>query len=436
MFQIRGCLANCLVAGALASAALLPVPAAEAATEKVLHSFGSVSGDGDSPAASLMDVKGVLYGTTQYGGDATACPASSITPAGCGTVFSINPTTGTETVLHKFKGGGDGASPYAGVIGVNGTLYGTTLAGGGNITACPAGPAAPGGCGTVFSINPKTGAETVLHSFGSGTDGVDPFSGLIDVNGTLYGTTFFGGGAALIGEGTVFSITLSGSETVVYGFKFNYSFKNADGNNPIAGLINVGGTLYGTTQDGGTGTHCGGSGCGTVFSIDPITGAEEVLYSFNGGFQGGSGGGAPSAGLINVNGTLYGTTENGGGTGCGACGGLGTVFSIKSSGAETVVYRFKGGGDGEYPVAGLINVRGTFYGTTNEGGGTGCGGSGCGTVFSINPTTGAEKVLYSFKGGSDGKYPLAGLIDVNGSLYGTTSGGGKYRWGTVFSITP
>ena len=105
------------------------------------------------------------------------------------------------------------------------------------------------------------------------------------------------------------------------------------------------------------------------------------------------------------------------------------MFSFDlNTGAEKVIYTFQGGSDGAVPYAGLIDVNGTLYGTTSYGGSTGCGGRGCGTAFSIDPNTGAEKVIYSFcsqQNCTDGAYPQAGLISVNGSLYGTTSAGGR-----------
>ena len=128
-----------------------------------------------------------------------------------------------------------------------------------------------------------------------------------------------------------------------------------------------------------------------------------------------------------MNGTLYGTTYKGG------IHGLGTVFSIGTSGAEQVLHSFAGGSDGASPLAGLIDVHGTLYGTT-----TGLpGSSGDGTVFSIS-TTGTEHVLHNFGSSStyDGLFPFAGLISVNGTLYGTTIGGGAYGGGAVFALTP
>jgi uncharacterized repeat protein (TIGR03803 family) len=145
-----------------------------------------------------------------------------------------------------------------------------------------------------------------------------------------------------------------------------------------------------------------------------------VLHSF-----GGSGDGKlPYAGVISVKDRLYGTTLEGGANSDGA------VFKITRSGAETVLHSFGGSGDGVNPLAGLISVKNTLYGTTYSG-----GADLLGTVFSIKPS-GAETVLYSFKGGSeDGNYPYAGVISVNGTLYGTTYSGGANASGTVFALT-
>jgi uncharacterized repeat protein (TIGR03803 family) len=234
---------------------------------------------------------------------------------------------------------------------VNGTLYGTTTGGGAHNN------------GTVFSITPG-GTEKVLYSFGISADGVDPRAGLIDVKGTLYGTTYQGGA---YNRGTVFSITPGGKEKVLHSFNPNGSSK--DGANPVGGLTAIKQTLYGTTEYGGLTSSCVTRvGCGTVFSITP-SGKETVLYSF------GSGSDAyPMATLLNVNGTLYGTAWFGGAYG------RGTVFSITLSGHETILYSFKYGGDGGYPDSGLSYVNGTFYGTTTKG-----GAYYNGTVYSITP---------------------------------------------------
>jgi uncharacterized repeat protein (TIGR03803 family) len=207
-----------------------------------------------------------------------------------------------------------------------------------------------------------------------------------------------------------------GKESAVYDFQ-----GGSDGRIPEATLLNVAGTLYGTTAGGGAGN------CGTVFKVlahsPTLVGTERVLYSFLGGT--GDGCNPTNAPLIELNGTFYGTTFVG--------GGQGVVFSVTPSGVETVLHKFGGGSDGINPIAGLVALNGTLYGTTYEGGANGVNGGG--TVFAITPS-GTETVLHSFGTGADGADPNAGLIVVNGTLYGTTAAGGTNGEGTVFSITP
>jgi uncharacterized repeat protein (TIGR03803 family) len=360
----------------------------------------------------LININGTLYGTTQF--------THHCTRHGCGfgTVFSISPT-GVKKTLYVFKGGSDGAYPYAGLIDVDGTLYGTTSEGG---TGCN------GGCGTVFSVT-TSGSERVLHSFEGSPDGAHPNQGLLDLNGTLYGATFFGGNgedcggsAWSTGCGTVYSVTLSGSETVLHRFS-----GGDDGATPSSSLIAVNGTMYGVTFQGGLqkNNDCYAVGCGTVYSVS-TSGLVTLLHRFKGGHAGSS----PRGALVDVHGTLYGT----------AGGDLqdGVVYKISARGAYKVLYAFQGGTDGRSPVGGLIDVGGTLYGTTTYGG-TNCVASddiGCGTIFSVT-TSGEESVLYRLPGGSKGLYPTAALVDVDGTLYGTTTSGGydKCSCGTVFALT-
>lgn len=332
------------------------------------------------------------------------------------------PLARSYEVLHRFQSFSDGAGPLTGLTYVDGTFYGTTYYGAafkskyGNDN------------GTIFSMS-KLGATKTLYRFASKRDdGLQPKGDLVSFNGELYGTTSAGGVA---NRGTVYSVTAAGAEKVLRSF-----YGGTDGGIPDSGLIVVKGTFYGTTYAGGDYSGCyQDEGCGTVYSFTP-SGRKTILHSFAGGSDGTS----PAAALIDVNGTLYGTTESGGDS-CAISGGCGTVFSITLSGKETVLHTFKGGSDGAFPRAPLINVNGVLYGTTSEGGST-CPqeGEGCGTIFSITPS-GKEKVLYAFKGGADGLDPVAGLIAVNGDLYGTTySGGGSgcvlnLGCGIVFAVT-
>jgi len=361
----------------------------------VLYRFVKLSGN--TPRAGLLNVKGMLYGTATEGG-----------LYGAGTVFKVS-TKAWGKALYAFHGGSDGQQPSASLIDVNGVMYGTTQHGGGS-------PNCSLGCGTVFTVT-TDGTEHVLYQFQGLFDGASPVASLIDVNGTLYGTTSAGGS----GFGTVFSVTTGGVEKVLYSFK-----GGSDGADPVASLINVNGVLYGTTASGGGSAKCDG-GCGTIFSVT-TDGVEKVLY----GFKGGSDGADPVASLINLNGVLYGTTAFGGGS--ANCGnGCGTVFRFTKDGAEKVLYGFKGTPDGQEPEASLINIGGTLYGTTEYG-----SWNTVGAVFSVT-TTGIENVLYVFGGGMDGQFPDANVIALHGTLYGTTAGNGTLNEGsrgTVFAFTP
>ena len=231
-----------------------------------------------------------------------------------------------------------------------------------------------------------------------------------DRKGYLYGTTNSGGD---YGYGTVFRLSPSGFEKVLYSFRGGAGYEAW----PAAGLIqDAAGYLYGTTYAGGAYSQ------GTVFSVSP-DGVEKVIHNFTGGADGA----LPMASLIlDGKGNLYGTTPY------GNPNDWGTVFRVSPSGTEQVLYSFVSGAQGVRPSGSLIqDAQGNLYGTAPYG-----GAYGYGTVFVITPS-GVEKTLHNFTGGSDGSYPAASLIwDANGNLYGTTYHGGAYGYGTVFVQTP
>jgi uncharacterized repeat protein (TIGR03803 family) len=277
--------------------------------ETVLYSFCSQQNcaDGAQPLAGLLNVNGTLYATTSSGG------AHSYE----GAVISIDLSTRAEAVLYSFcsqQNCADGASPVSDLMKMNGVLYGTTLVGGAY------------DAGTVFSLDPTTGKETVLHSFCSKkncADGSSPHGGLVNVAGTLYSTTEYGGA---YNKGTVFAINpTTGAETILYSFCSQQDC--IDGSVPFAGVVAVKGNLYGSTVEGGGNDKCDGFGCGTVFAVDISTGDETVLHSFCSKKKC-SDGSEPFANLVAVNGILYGTTVAGG-ENCKRVGGCGTVFSTK-----------------------------------------------------------------------------------------------------------
>jgi uncharacterized repeat protein (TIGR03803 family) len=349
-----------------------------APTYSVLHYFAGPPTDGALPQAGLIrDVAGNLYGTTTLGGATSTCDP----PYGCGVVFKLSPS-GTETVLHSFTGGADGAYPYyAGLVqDAAGNLYGTAREGGATSTCDP-----PYGCGVVFKLTPS-GTETVLYSFTGGADGGYPFAALIrDSSGNLYGTTSAGGRVnrlCLRGTcGVVFKLSATGTETILHSFTRGF-----DGAEPYAGLTqDAAGNLYGTTSDGGA------SGLGVVFELvrcsSVAAGYEfKVLHTFTGVVDGAF----PIGGLVrDASGGLYGTTSGGGES--SACGTLsetcGVVFRLSPTGTETVLHNFAGV-DGGKPWAGLIqDAAGNLYGTTLVGGpgSSSCGFGTCGVVFKLTP---------------------------------------------------
>ena len=326
-------------------------------------------------------------------------------------------TDGVRHVLYKFKGGSDGGRPRVRLLDVDGTLYGTTSLEG---SQCR--------CGTVFSVS-RSGSEKVLHEFAGGSsDGDTPLGALIDVNGVLYGTTEDGGltcSGPSSGCGTVYSISTAGKERVLHRFGKKH---RGDGAWPVAGVINVGGTLYGTTLSGGW----PGTEGGTVYSITP-DGLEKVLYRFKGDPDASS----PYSHLTDVNGTMYGTTAGGGTHGSGA------VFAISTKGVEKVVYSFPGyGGVAFGPGNPVTYFSGQMYVATKEASHSCRIGYGC--LYSIT-MDGKATVLHEFTGGSDGCFPSSGLLAVNGTLYGTTVLGGIGKQGchgdavpggTVYTWTP
>lgn len=369
----------------------------------VLHSFKA--GEGVHPASGLVAEGTTLYGTTIYGGyDDRYCPK------GCGTVYAIS-IIGKTRLIYTFanrttSGQTDGRYPLAAVTGVNATLYGTTI-GGGYIGRYGCDDT---GCGLVFSVT-RSGNEVVVYRFTGGFhDGSMPETPLVNVNGALFGSTRYGGP---YGDGTIFSCSTTGSETILYDF----IGRPHDGAAPSS-LVDVDGTLYGTTTFGGA------KNLGTVFSVT-TSGTERVLHSFKGGAHDG----ALPRSLIDVDGTLFGTTAAGGkSTTC--LGGCGTLFAIGTTARARfhVVHSFSTS-DGSDP-GGLTTMNGGLYGVASSG-----GDYNRGTLFTAS-LNGVTHVLHSFGAQSDGKDPVGQLLVVGETLYGTTWAGGSENKGTVYRLKP
>jgi len=381
---------------------------------------------------------GSLYGVTSYGGKPEY-----------GTVFQLSKSSGRwqPVVLYAFgEKNADGLRPQVGVSqDASGTLYGTTSVGGAY------------SWGTVYALSPpnppqRSWHEFVLHSFGSGSDGQYPFSGVtIGPDGVLYGMTSWGGTGGLE-EGIVFALVppaaLGGkwSETVLHNFSGSLTGPSNDGAWPTGDLLlGKDGALYGTTYYGGGG-NCPYT-CGTVFKLAPPhrpggVWKETIIWNFRGQPNDGE---SPNSGIVaDAKGVLYGTTYNGGPY-SDCIIGCGTVYTLappkQKGGAwtETVILKFtQNHVDGLNPAATpTLGPNGVVFGTTLNGGSQNdyCGFY-CGTLFELEKKNGAwtEKVLHNFMGPKhDGQFPEGKLLlTEKGVLYGTTGGGGRHSGGTAF----
>jgi len=374
--------------------------AAHAGTFTTLYTFTG-GDDGGQPSAQLVYQNGTLYGATYDGSP--------------GNIFAIDTATGTLTVVYKFTGTTDGRGPND-LIYHGGKLYGTTFEGG------------KAGAGTVFVLNPKTGKHTILHSFAAQGNGLpaDP-GGLIYESGMLYGVEPLGGNT---NNGMIFAFNLS-TDTESTLFNFN----GTDGFYPNSSLVLANGLLYGTTAEGGANSCQYGTpvGCGVVFGIDPITGAQTIIYSFNG-----TDGFLPWSNLIFQKGLLYGATLHGSDMSCGKYG-CSTLYSVSiQTGAEDVLTT-NTGTKGQDLTTNIVDHGASIYevlpGTDR--------GSNFGELVKFDIKSGHKTVLHKFTNGSDGAFPDSALTYSGGVYYGTTTGGGdknggcgSFGCGTIFQYVP
>jgi uncharacterized repeat protein (TIGR03803 family) len=412
----------------LVAAVALPT---RAQTYTVLHVF-TASPDGAVPNPMIQDAQGNFYGSTRFGGLAS-CDLDS-----CGTIFKID-SAGNESILYDFQGGNNGVNPTGSLaLDPQGNLWGVTqgnFADGGasvvfklepdgqetsydvnEVTICcldsPLVADAQGnlfgmspyggeprcayvqnpdlGCGTLFKVTPE-GKFTVLHTF-TGTDGIQPEGGLvIDANGNLYGSAFYGGSLKCNypgwgapngkGCGTIYKLDPEGSFTVLHTFT-----GPKEGSYPLGLIIDSAGDLYGIAESGGDVIKHSNYeyGLGTIFKVDS-KGKFSVLFTFT-----------PEITLnhvyasylaIDSQGNLYGMQEA---NNCAL--GAGCLFMIDTQGNYTDLYNFDdaqtGGGafiPGITPGL-LVSSDGTIFGTTPVGGnsnGEGTCTSGCGTAYQL-----------------------------------------------------
>jgi uncharacterized repeat protein (TIGR03803 family) len=403
-------------------------------------SVGLTNHDGAQPSGALLPVGNALYGTAGVGGT-----------NGNGSIYSVLTNGSGFNDFHSFTAratnnlgratNSDGIGPTGGLVLSGDVLYGTTFGGGiyGN--------------GAVFAVKTNGSGFTVLHYFSSGatnslgrltnSDGATPYTGLTLSGPYLYGTACYGG---TNGSGTVFVLYTNGlGFTTLHHFGAAISGPASDGAGPYAGLLLSGGTLYGTTQFGGT------NATGTVFALGTNGSGFTDLHSF--AVQApnavnhitNSDGATTRARLILSGNTLYGTATFGG------TNSYGTVFAINTNGAGfTVLHQFVNGAtnvyfnftnnDGAYPQGGVTLAGNTLYGTAEYG-----GTLGLGTVFSLSTNGGSFAVVQAFptenfdlvfflETNSIGAYPQSALTLSDGLLYGSAPLGAPNASGALFSV--
>jgi hypothetical protein len=347
-----------------------------------------------------------LWGVTENGGSASC---------DCGEVFGIKPAdpAGLERAAFEGDNGGNGvyepSHPAATPITIGTRVVGTSVDGG------PPCKQRVTGCGTLWMLDPSTGRIKMLHYF-EDKDGTTPlgitsnYAGQSDAATTIVGVTKYGGttdNCGFRGCGMTYRVAADTSSFVAT------DLAPAQGINPASAPIwnPYDQRYYITTTAGGGDGSCAG-GCGTLFVMGAITHwwkANAFSMSPKLGYQ-------VYAGLAdetdNANtGDLLGVAAEGGKTQCNC----GTVFTVEvgvrkgqKGGAVLDTHSFAGGDDGAYPQAKFTHIGEDYYGTTLRGGGTGCGGSGCGTIFTLDPKHGYHyTVVYRLPAAQTAKRPVS-----------------------------
>ena len=343
-----------------------------------------------------------------------------LTLSAAASLFVIAPQqtqASTTQIIYSFAGGADGEYADTDLVrDESGNLYGTTVQGGAHAS------------GTVWQLHPNgdgTWTHTVLYSFTGGADGGEPYKGVtLDANGNLYVTAVTGGsGGCEGGCGVTYALTKNGatwSQAVIH------SFNGIDGSGPGAGVtIDDAGNVFGTTPTGGA------NGLGNVYELSPGKHGKWKFTEVH-AFTGSDGIGGSAGRMILRGRTFYDANTAGG------LYGDGNIFALTRQHGEwnyTVLYDFTGDPDVGFPYGGLtFDAMNNIYGTTYYDGAHDQGG-----VYQLTSKHGtwSERLLYSFKGGTDGAGSIGNLVlDTSGALYGTTSEGGSAGLGTVFRLTP
>ena len=333
-----------------------------------------------------------------------------------GTVFRVDPLTGDLRTLHAFTGGNDGGAPFGGLVEVGGQLYGVTRSGG--PAAAPSSPS-----GTIFRIDPSTGAFTVLHAFFdlSTIPANVPWGPLaLGPDGMLYGTTRFGGAEE---AGTIYRLNpATGAFAIVHAMTV------AEGIGPVGPLLlDSDGSFYGSAYGGGDDT-----GSGTIFRFDPVTSQLQRLYSFTSATDGSS----PGPLVKGSDGHLYGTTDYG--PVPAGSPRTPTFFRLRRTPAvsfETLrTFDPATTGRGE-KVQLVLGTDARLYGYAQTDGPTGTG-----TIYRFDPLAGGPPsdplsftVLHTFP--PEASSPSGPTLSADGFLYGTTRSGGATGRGRVYRLS-
>jgi uncharacterized repeat protein (TIGR03803 family) len=355
-------------------------------TVTLLHSFNDDGGSGEFggvlPGQSLLLHDGYIYFTRDGG------------PTGRGLIYKMEVATSALTVLHAF-GSTEGSEPRGGLsLGSDGLLYGVTLG------------ANTGSLGTLYRIDPVSGAFTTLVTF-NGANGVQPFAPPVQAsNGFFYGPVSGGAGD----RGSIYKFDpVSGAFTLIH------AFTSANGESvPSPPFI--------VASDGKLYAPGGALNEGAIYRLDPTTDAVTVAVSFSN-----TGGRFPFARLVQgIDGQLYGTLT----------GGLGLLSAIyradPATGAFGIVHEFPvNNGANTNMRSGLLRASdGLLYGVEERG-----GALGLGQLFSYAPATDVATTLYDFGPIVPGGAQPLGLVRAsNGLSYGTTLAGGSNRAGTLFEF--
>ena len=377
--------------------------------EGVIYSYNPKNGQ-DSIRVMLDGTKGSYSsGTFIYNPNDSLlyAMASQGGTYGQGTLFSFNPRTNFDSLLVNF--GSPGASyPYGDLLldTAKNLLYGLTEEGGTN------------GYGAAFVYNIKNATDSILVNFND-TNGAYPYASLTKLNGMLYATTEE---SMLLGSsngpGLIFSYNpVTGQDSVMHRFMFTAK-ENYPENTHLT-YNHANGMYYGVSSEGGI------YNVGTLFSFNPVTLKDSVLFNFNdtiGEYPYGTLTYCPSNGL------LYGTAEEGGSSGSGA------IYNFNPVTGKVALVTNLTSPTGTYPIGGLTYCpsNGLLYGNTEEG-----GTSSYGVIFSLDPSTNTYTDIINFNG-TDGRYPESSLTynTGNGMFYGMTDQGGSNTEGNIFMFNP